>query len=331
VRKPFFRICIAAPACLILLFISGCTEQPDSTPTAIRPSETATATESSPPTETISQPAPSLTSTPAPSPTLSPHLRFAVIGDYGNAGSGLAAVAELIKGWDVDLILTTGDNNYPLGSPNTIDENIGQYFHSFIYPYQGNYGDGAQENRFYPSMGNHDWMWQNGKPYLEYFELPGNERYYSFSEGFIDFFALSSDWAEPDGIIPTSPQGEWLQAELAASTADWQIVYFHHAPYSSGYHGPTKHMQWPFQVWGVDVVLSGHDHHYERLEIDGIPFFIQGLSGGAIYAIYDIYPGSQQRYNKMYGALLAVATPEQIWFGFYTVEGELVDEYTLVK
>jgi hypothetical protein len=243
----------------------------------------------------------------------------------------LAEVAALIDSWQVDLILTTGDNNYPIGSPNTIDENIGQYFHAFIHPYQGEYGTGAQENRFFPSLGNHDWIWLNAHPYLEYFELPGNERYYSFSKDFIDFFALSSDWDEPDGIIPNSTQGEWLQAELAASTALWQVVYFHHAPFSSGYHGPTIHMQWPFREWGADVVLSGHDHHYERLIVEDLLYFVQGLSGGAIYDIYSINPGSQMRYNEMYGALLVEATPDQLWFGFYNIEGELVDEYNLTR
>ena len=254
-----------------------------------------------------------------------------MIGDYGRAGEDLAAVASLIDSWDVDLIITTGDNNYPVGSPYTIDENIGQYFHNYIAPYQGSYGEGATENRFFPSLGNHDWIWLDARPYLGYFELPGNERYYTFSKGFIDFFVLSSDWDEPDGITADSIQGKWLKEQLAQSTASWQIVYFHHAPYSSGYHGPTLHMQWPFQAWGADVVLSGHDHHYERLEIDGIPYFVQGLSGAQKYGIYDILPESQVRYNETYGALLVDATPQQLRFRFYNIEGELVDDYSITS
>lgn len=254
-----------------------------------------------------------------------------MIGDYGRAGESLAAVASLIDSWDVDLIITTGDNNYPVGSPYTIDENIGQYFHKYISPYQGSYGQGAEENRFFPSLGNHDWIWLDARPYLNYFELPGNERYYTFSKNFVDFFVLSSDSDEPDGITPDSIQGKWLQEELAESTADWQIVYFHHAPYSSGYHGSTRYMQWPFQSWGADVVLSGHDHHYERLEIDGIPYFVQGISGAQIYDIYNILPESQVRYNETYGALLVDATPQQLRFRFYNIEGELVDDYSITS
>ncbi len=85
-------------------------------------------------------------------------------------------MAVLIKNWDPDLIITTGDNNYPDGAADTIDENIGQYFHEFIAPYKGSYGEGAQENRFFPSLGNHDWHSPDAQPYLDYFTLPGNER-----------------------------------------------------------------------------------------------------------------------------------------------------------
>lgn len=319
-------------AALLLLVLVGCTERLTETPTSSPiPSTTFTPLALATATLTPNPPRATFPPAPSPSPTENPQVRFAVIGDFGSAGPDLAAVADLIDSWEVDLILTTGDNNYPLGSPFTIDENIGQYFHNYIFPYQGAYGDGAQKNRFFPSMGNHDWIWLDGKPYLDYFELPGNERYYAFTWDFIDFFILSSDWEEPDGITANSIQGEWLQAELADSTAEWQVVIFHHAPYSSGYHGPTKHMQWPFADWGVDVVLSGHDHHYERLEVDGLLYFVQGLSGGAIYALYQTYPGSQARYNSSYGALLAEATPDQLWFGFYNIDGDLVDEYALTR
>ena len=67
------------------------------------------------------------------------------------------------------------------------------------------------------------------------------------------------------------------------STSAWQVVYFHLPPYSSGYQGSVDWMRWPFAAWGADVVLSGHDHLYERLEVDGIPYVINGLGGGPIY------------------------------------------------
>src|ERR1700681_2156208 len=72
--------------------------------------------------------------------------RFAVIGNYGQAGTPESDVANLVKSWNPDSILTVGDNNFETGSASTIDANIGQYYHDLIYPYVGNYGEGASTN-----------------------------------------------------------------------------------------------------------------------------------------------------------------------------------------
>ena len=87
--------------------------------------------------------------------------------------------------------------------------------------------------------------------------------------GPVHFFALDSDENEPDGVGSSSVQAAWLKRGLAGSTSNWNIVYFHHAPYSSGMHGSTTWMQWPFAAWGAQAVLTGHDHTYERLLVDG--------------------------------------------------------------
>src|SRR4028118_1944089 len=61
--------------------------------------------------------------------------RFAVIGDYGQAGQPEQDVANRVKSWSPDFIITVGDNNYPYGEASTIDQNIGQYYRQYIYPY----------------------------------------------------------------------------------------------------------------------------------------------------------------------------------------------------
>src|SRR5438067_20338 len=81
----------------------------------------------------------------------------------------------------------------------------------------------------------------------------------------------ATDSHEPDGYATTSKQGQWLQAQLPASTAPWKVVYSPHPPYSSGYFGNTPVMQWPFQQWGATAVLSGSDHDYERIVLNGFP------------------------------------------------------------
>src|SRR2546428_4608501 len=192
-------------------------------------------------------------------------VRFAHIGDYGSGSSNENRVANLVKGWNPDFIVTAGDNNYPHGEASTIDANIGQFYQSYIGNYKGSYGPGSATNRFWPSLGNHDFD-VGDQPYLDYFTLPNNERYYDvvFGEGLVHLFVIDSDDNEPDGNTSTSVQASWLKNALAASTACFNLVDFHHPPYTSGSVGSMAVMQWPFPSWGADMVLAGHAHVYER-------------------------------------------------------------------
>jgi hypothetical protein len=259
--------------------------------------------------------------------------RLAVIGDFGADSKGEADVADMIDRWQVDSIVTVGDNNYPKGEASTMDKNVGQYYHEYIHPYQGSYGNGAAENRFYPALGNHDWMPGSIDPHLEYFTLPGNERYYDVVFGPVHVFILDSNDEEPDGRTADSIQAQWLQTQVAASTTPWKLVSLHHAPYGSGRrHGDNKAMQWPFAEWGVSAVLAGHEHSYERLHRDGIPYIVNGLGGSE-----DIHPfggpktGSAVRYNQDFGAMLITADETCINFTFYDRSDEMIDSYTLTK
>jgi hypothetical protein len=255
-------------------------------------------------------------------------IRFAVIGDYGLASQGEQDVANLVKSWKPDFIITTGDDNYPTGAASTIDQNIGQYYHDFIFPYTGRYGAGATTNRFFPSLGNHDWIAAGATPYLNYFVLPGNERYYDVSWGPVNLFAVDSDPNEPDGVSSTSKQAAWLQSKLAASSACWKLVYFHHAAFSSGPHGSTEWMQWPFPAWGADVVLSGHDHTYERILVNGFPYFVNGLGGNSRYSFGAPVAGSQVRYNATFGAMRVTATRTSLLYEFIATDGKVIDTFS---
>ena len=127
--------------------------------------------------------------------------------DFGSNDANEQDVANLVKSWNPDFIVTVGDNNYPDGEAATIDANVGKYYHEFIHPYTGTYGAGATTNRFWPVIGNRDWENQSGpklQPYFDYFTLPNNERYYDFVQGPVHFFMLDSDSREPDGITASS-------------------------------------------------------------------------------------------------------------------------------
>ncbi len=265
--------------------------------------------------------------------------RFAVIGDYGFGSLDPQVegdVAALVKSWNPEFIVTTGDNNYYDGEASTIDANIGQFYHDFIYPYTGAYGPGAATNRFFPSPGNHDWDSPAGaQPYLDYFTLPGNERYYRFAwpPGVVDFFVLDSDPREPDGNTIDSPQARWLQDQLRQSTARWKIVVMHHSPYtSSTTHESNVLMQWPYRAWGAHAVLAGHAHLYERVVRDGLPYFTNGLGGHPTrYAFGPPIPGSQAGYQADNGAMLVdvYSDPDVMVFKFVNRAGQVIDRFEL--
>ncbi|MDO9188048.1 MAG: metallophosphoesterase [Bacteroidia bacterium] len=277
---------------------------------------------------------------PIPGSRLSPYTAssstsatFAMIGDYGSNSSNEAAVANLVKSWNPQFIVTPGDNNVPNGAWSTIDANIGKYYHSYIKPYTGNYGSGASVNNFFPGLGNHDLYTSNGAPYYNYFTLPGNERYYDYIKGDIHFFVINSNQSERDGTSSTSTQGTWLKNKLAASKSKWNIVYFHHSPYASDkVHGSSLWMRWPFKAWGADVVMSSHSHIYERIIRDNFPYFVNGLGGQSIYALNSTpVSGSQKRYNLKYGAIQVKVSSNSLTFKFYNVSYSLIDSYTIYK
>lgn len=262
------------------------------------------------------------------------NVRFAVIGDYGNNTAEESDVSNLVHSWNPDFVVTCGDNNYSTGSAQTIDANIGQYYHDFIYNYQGTYGPGSATMQFVPALGNHDWgnvanNPSGADPYLAYFTLPGNERYYNWRSGVVEFFVIDSDLNEPAGTSSTSAQAVWCQAAMSTSTAKWKIPVFHHPAYSSGQHQSTLYMRWPFQAWGATAVLQGHDHDYERLKVGDIPYFVNGIGGASLRPFGSILAQSQVRYAADFGAMLVTANAAAITFRAYSRTGYLIDSYTV--
>ncbi len=88
-------------------------------------------------------------------------------------------------------------------------------------------------------------------------------------------------------------------------------------------------MQWQFKEWGADVVLAGHDHDYERLLVNGLPYFVNGAGGASLYSFKPALPETQMRYNKNYGAMRVEATNTTMKFQFFTRDNVLIDEYAL--
>lgn len=249
-------------------------------------------------------------------------IKFAAFGDIGYTANS-AAVAKLTRDYNAQFILMLGDLCYgsqPLAAQIDV-----------------NYRAERASGKLWPVLGNHEFKDRCGggnaaSGYRTYFSLPNNERYYDFKRGPVHFFALNSH-KDPDGVSADSKQAIWLKGKLAASTSPWQIVFFHHPPFSSGKHGSTERMIWPFEAWGADAVLSGHDHGYERVmgdvDKDGveIPYFVSGLGGRSLRPFKKITPGSVKRYNSTFGALFVAATSTSMTFEFRTTNGTLIDKY----
>lgn len=306
-----------------------------SAPTAVLPSTSAAASASA---QTAATSAPAPTTAALPAPTAAAAMETPTPGEPLQ-NPRQAAVARKVADWAPDFVVTTGDNNYPRGEATTIDRNIGKYYASFIGNYQGAFGKGAESNRFFPVLGNHDWDMPNKqgcRAYLDYFTLPGNERYYDFVQGPVHFFMLDTDAREPDGIKVGSKQHAWFVKAAAASRAPFQVVVSHHPPYSSGEHGDNKPCQWAFHKHGVDMVVSGHDHDYERIERDGLVHIVNG-SAGANLRKFRKKPveGSLVRYRRKHGAMrfdvVAAGADLQLLGRFVTLDGEEVDAFSIVR
>jgi 3',5'-cyclic AMP phosphodiesterase CpdA len=195
-------------------------------------------------------------------------VKFAVIGDGGTGARPQYEIAEQMLDYHnqfpFDSVLMLGDNIY--GGQKAED-----FKRKFEDPYSALLGAGV---KFFASLGNHDGT--NERLYKP-FNMEG-KRYYSFKKGDAEFFALDSNYMDPEQL-------DWIKKQLSGSGARWKICFFHHPLYSDGrMHGPDldlrKLLEPLFQQYGVQVVLAGHEHFYERIEPhNGITYFVLGNSG----------------------------------------------------
>ena len=280
--------------------------------------------------------------------------RFVAFGDYGVDNANQNAVAVRMKTFNPEFMVTTGDNTYNTSTAlSNYDNTQAKYYGEFIKvanpasAYFAQYGNNV--NRFFPSMGNHDFDIGGGAagaiPYWNaYWELPGNERYYTFTRGPVDFFVLSSDGREPDSDLPGGTQYNWFINAYNASTSPWKIVVFHHPPYTnpSVHAGDAQMIQWNFQnLPGLTAVLNGHNHNMQRLELpragaglgtgvgSTVPFMVTGAGGNSLYSITGTSPFNAFFNDSNFGFLLVDATPASISFRFVTSAGTVIDTRTM--
>lgn len=236
---------------------------------------------------------------------------------------GQRDVADLIGRLDPTAVLTLGDNQYPDG-----------LLKDFKVSYDPTWG--AYRDITYPSPGNHDYHTPGALGYFGYFGArahPESEGYYSFDLGEWHLVSVNSGLDEP-----SDEQLAWIEQDLAADGHRCELVYWHHPRWSSGTeHGSDDDLD---PLWtilfeaGVDVVLNGHEHNYERFEpLDpagspdadgGIRQFVVGTGGHSLYPFGDPIPGSQVRIST-YGVIEMVLRPGGYGWSFVAANGSSLD------
>ncbi|MDH4335163.1 MAG: metallophosphoesterase, partial [Chloroflexota bacterium] len=225
------------------------------------------------------------------------------VGDIGSCdGTDDDAVADLAARLPGTIALL-GDIVYPDGSS-------ADYADCFDPAW------GSLRARIRPALGNHDYQTTDASGYFSYFGAaagtPG-AGWYSYGLGTWHVIVLNSNCDAVGGCGPGSPQLAWLEADLAASgaasPAACTLAYWHHPRYSSGRHGDddrTDALWTALATAGADLVLTGHDHDYERLALaDGIRSFVVGTGGRSLYELTrPAGPHTELRADDSYGLLM---------------------------
>lgn len=222
----------------------------------------------------------------APSRGSNTPFTFAAFGDFGKNTDSQKRLRDQMARDSFRFLVTTGDNAYDAGRYSEFDTKVFQI-----------YGNVFSKAAVFPTLGNHEYATSSGAPYLDLFSLPRNawrasdqERYYSFDHGNVHFVALdtntpldASDSAANDDMF------DWLRDDLSRSTQPWKIAITHHAPYSTGSHGSDSRVRSKlvpiFEQYGVDLVLSGHDHIYQRSKPLRNNQLTASAQGGIVYVV----------------------------------------------
>ncbi|HYV82098.1 MAG TPA: metallophosphoesterase [Pyrinomonadaceae bacterium] len=264
----------------------------------------------------------------APSPPLKLTLplkdgsvRFAVIGDTGSGTAQQREVGDMMIKYHAlfpfDFVLMMGDNMYGGEAPQDFENKFAQPYRALL----------DNKVKFYATLGNHDQALQVN---YENFNMNGKE-YYRFTKGNIAFYSLNSNYMD-------KKQVKWLEDELGRETAAWKVMFFHHPPYSSakahGSDGQLREVVEPiFLKYGVDVVLTGHDHVYERIKPQkGIYYFVSGAGGKLRSGDVDKQSGIiDKSYDRDLHFMLFEVAGDQMYFQAISRTGETIDSGVITR
>lgn len=257
-------------------------------------------------------------------------MRFLVIGDWGTGGKGQAGVAEAMirtaERHGCDYVISTGDNIYPNGVTSADDE---QWDRKFVKMYH----DRGLRQPFFPTLGNHDYKLEP-EAQIAYSKINPQwrfpSRYYtqrleSPDGTTVQIFALDTQRVQTGVEGVAAEQSAWLDRELAASDAQWKIVFGHHMLYSNGIYGNLKRIRGAFEEilkkHDVPLYLCGHDHDIQLLQpVDGVSYLVSGGGGGhrdTTWGENTVYAATNMGYVWM------GVTKEAIHLHFHDASGEI--------
>jgi 3',5'-cyclic AMP phosphodiesterase CpdA len=257
-------------------------------------------------------------------------VKFAVIGDSGRGSVQQHEVAAQMEWFrekfKYDFVLMLGDNIYE--GPATEED----YRTKFEVPYRRLLADKV---RFFAVLGNHDDPRQ-----VSYapFHMKG-ERYYSFvpPEDVLTRVATPVEFFALDSTNMDSAQLTWLDKGLAGSKASWKVVFMHHPLYTSGrYRTSSRVHRWLLEpvlvAHQVDAVFSGHEHIYQRTELQqGIQYFISGGAGSLRRGDGEAAPYIARTYDSDYHFMLVEIEAEAMHIQAVSRNGDTIDAATLTR
>ena len=248
-------------------------------------------------------------------------VKFAVIGDTGSGSKQQYQLGEVMTryygAFPFEFVLMLGDNMYGGETPKDFEKKFSDVYRPLL----------DSKVKFYATLGNHDLPLQAN---YANFNMEGKE-YYRFKKGNVAFYSLNSNYMD-------AKQVKWFETELAADTSEWKVCFFHHPPYSSAKkHGSDNQLREVvepiFLRHGVNVVLTGHDHVYERIKPQkGIYYFVSG-AGGKLRSgdLEGNSPLTDKAFDKDLHFMLFEVVGNQMYFQTIARTGETIDTGVMAR
>lgn len=245
---------------------------------------------------------------------------FLAAGDYGVGGSAELSLGLRMHRYEVrnpaDMLVVLGDNDYTQ-SPSRFRTN---WQRAFGWARRAGLKVGGV-------LGNHDYEVANGRYELRTLGMPSP--YYTRTLGDVQLFFLDSN-------AVNDRQTAWLDQQLSSSSATWKVALFHHPPYTCGGHSGAADVQrrWVplFEKYKVQLVLSGHDHNYQRFAAkNGVTYVVDGGGGAGLYQLHGCpssYP-TRVRARYEHSFLYVTATADQLNVSEVNLSGKVRDHFAL--